>query len=211
MNTPAAARPPMMIGRSWGCVSPRTPRPTSRKCRLFIEPARALCAIRWGSHYSLQQLGILQQREELLAQGGEFRPILLGNRIRGRQAEPFEILVLPVVQNAEVEMRARGQAGAAYKTNHLSHGDALASMHKHAGQMQIHRLVTVGVGDLDDVALAPFARGDDNATRADGLNGRPDGSAIVGAQMGAVDLQNRVEPRVAEMRGDRGSELQGRP
>src|SRR5579883_1249294 len=163
MNTPAAARPPMMIGRSWGCVSPRTPRPTSRKCRLFIEPARALCAIRWGSHYSLQQLGILQQREELLAQSGEFRPILLGNRIRGRQAEPFEILVLPVVQNAEIEMRAGGEARAADKANHSPDFDALACVNKHAGQMQVHRLVTVGMGDLDDVAFAALASGKDDA------------------------------------------------
>ena len=121
----------------------------------------------------------------MLADQGEFGPGFFADGIGWRQAELLEIFVLATLQNAEVEMRAGGKSGAADKADGLADFYVLARLHEHARQMQVHRFVAVGVGDLNHVAFAAFASGEFDASSTDGLHWRSDRSAIIGAHVRA--------------------------
>lgn len=93
----------------------------------------------------------------------------------------------------------------------LPTSDVLAWTNEHAGKVEIHRFVAVGMGDLHHVAFAAFASGKDHATRADGLHPGADERAIVRAEMSAINLQNGIKAAVAKVRGHRRAEFQRRP
>jgi len=146
----------------------------------------------------------------LLANQREFWPGFFADGIGWGQAEFLEIFVLATLQDAEVEMGAGGESGAADEADRLADFDVLAWLHEHARQMQVHRFVAVGVGDLDHVAFAAFASSKFDASGADGLYRRPDRRAVVRAHVGAEQFQNRMVARLAEVRSDRGGEFQRR-
>src|SRR5205807_7412811 len=108
----------------------------------------------------------------------------------GRKAKFFEILVLALLQNSEIEVRPCGKAGAANKADGLADFHVLAVAHKHARQMQIHRLVTVPMRDLHDVAFAALAARTYHLATPNRLHGSADGSAVVRTHVRAIGLQN---------------------
>src|SRR5260370_12619591 len=115
MRTAAADSLPTMIERCWSCACLITPLPISPSCPSSTEMKRNLFRLLCcgGGNAGFHQRGIFQQRQPALANGRELRQIFLGDRIAARQAEPPEIFLLPSLQNAEVQMRARGKPGAA--------------------------------------------------------------------------------------------------
>jgi hypothetical protein len=73
----------------------------------------------------LQHRRIFQERQPFLAKQSKFRKTLLGHGIGRRQAQPFEILVLSFLQNAEIEMRPRRKSGASDQADRLADLDVL--------------------------------------------------------------------------------------
>src|SRR5580693_6673988 len=118
----------------------RRNRPRSRD-RCVARRSLVGCGLARWIDASLEQIGIFQQRQPFLAYCRKFRPVLLRDGVGRRQAELFKVFILALLQNAEVQVRPGGQAGAADQAYGLANLDVFAGTHKHAGQMQIHGLV----------------------------------------------------------------------
>src|SRR5215469_5940665 len=79
----------------------------------------------------------------------EFRPVTFRDWIGGGQAEAFEIQELAVLLDAEIEMRAGGEAGHADEADALALLHMLAAANEDAGEMHVVGGVAVGVLDFD--------------------------------------------------------------
>src|SRR5438128_2853109 len=134
------------------------------------QESSAACSHTTRRSVRLQQLRILQERQPLLARFRKFRPVPFGNRIGRRQPKPFKILVLPALQNPEIEVRPRGKARASHQPNRFADFHALARAHKHPRKMQVHRLVSVRMSDLHHVSFAAFTYLEPNSAASDRLN-----------------------------------------
>src|ERR1051325_2871091 len=97
-------------------------------------------------------------------------------------------------------MRAGGQAGHSYQADALALMDALSTAHQHARQMQIVSVGSADVGDLYHVAVAAFVSGEGHLAVGDGLYRSSGWSGVVGAEVRAADLQNRVVAMHGEVR-----------
>src|SRR5713101_679470 len=103
-----------------------------------------------------------------------------------------------------------GKTGASDKTDGLADLDALTGVDVHPGEMEVHRLVAAGVSDVDHIAFTVPAPGEENAAGADGLDGRADRRGVINTQVGAVNLEDGMKSRVAEMRCNARAKLQRR-
>src|SRR5947209_8049475 len=63
----------------------------------------------------------------------------------GRKLQVLEVAVGTVLHDAEIEVRASGQAGAADQADALALLDALPTANQHAREVHIHRFVPVRV------------------------------------------------------------------
>src|SRR5579862_944508 len=99
-------------------------------------------------------------------------------------------------------MRSGGESRAADEANGLADFDALALMHEHTRQMQVHRFVAVRVGNLDHVAFATLTAGKFDAAGADRLHWRSNRGAVICAHVRAEQFQNRMVARLAEVGSD---------
>src|SRR5215468_9452367 len=83
-----------------------------------------------GRGLGLDLLRLVEEREPLIADCGEFQPVLFADGIGRRQTEAFEIFKLAFLRDPEVEMRAGGEAGHADQTDGIADFHALAGAHE---------------------------------------------------------------------------------
>ena len=84
-----------------------------------------------------------------VASGSKLGPVALRDWIGGGQAEAFEIQKLAVLLDAEIEMRAGGEAGHADEADALALFYVLAGADEDAREVHVIGGVTVGVLDFD--------------------------------------------------------------
>src|SRR5258708_1297724 len=117
----------------------------------------------------------------------------------------------PVVRNAVIEMRPRGQTG------HPDVGDDLPLPHARSGanpaaesgEVEVRGFDPGRVADLHVVSLAAVAGGLEDDTVGRDHDGRADRRAIVDAMMRAEVVKDRVKAAVGERRGDAGEGERG--
>src|SRR2546426_8194933 len=68
----------------------------------------------------------------MLTNGDEIAPVSPGDRLGGRKLQVLEVAVGAVLDYAEIEVRASGQAGAADQADALALLDALPTANQHA-------------------------------------------------------------------------------
>ena len=151
-----------------------------------------------------------EKADSVIARGGEFVPVALCDGIAWRQRQPLEIQKFAAALNAEIKMRASGQAGHADKADALALLDALARAHQNAREMHVVGFVAVGVLNFDYVPCPAFRSRENNFAVADGLHRRAGGRAVIDSEMRPVFFQNWVKAAVAEMRSNRRGEFQWR-
>src|SRR5271155_1579234 len=140
----------------------------------------------------------------------EFVPVALRYWIGWGQREALEVQEFFAALDAEIQVRAGGEAGHAHQANPLALFDALAGMHQHARKVHVISGVTVVVLDLDQVAGAAFSAGENHAAIADRLHGSAGGRGVINAQVRAVFFQNGMIAVLAEMRSNHRGKFQRR-
>src|SRR4051812_2639882 len=98
----------------------------------------------------------MQHCHPLVANEIERRQVRLGDGIGGRQLQVLEIYERSSLFHAEVEMRSAGQAGHAYQSNALALLNTLTATNETSREMQVIRLVSIGVLQDDEIAIAAF-------------------------------------------------------
>src|SRR5260370_23902279 len=117
---------------------------------------------------------------------------------------------MSLLQNAEIEVRPRGKARTPDQTDGLPDFHALAAAYEHARQVQVHRLVTIGMVDLHDVAFTALAACEYYPAASNRLHRSAHRSAVVRAHVRPIGFQNRMKSRAAEVRCHRRAKFQRR-
>src|SRR5277367_469892 len=208
---------------SHGCIFRRIERARARRSRRNGSPLQAShaiglparCLVRWNRRGGGQQgrwrgifsdgWGLLRrewghQRQGVIARGCEFVPVAFGYWIGWGQREAFKIQEFFAALDAEIQVRAGGEAGHADEADPLTLFDALAGMYQHARQVHVISGVTVVVLNLYQIARAAFPAGENHAAVADGLHGSAGGGGVINAQVRAVLLQYWMIAMLAEVR-----------
>ena len=124
--------------------------------------------------------GTRQEAHLVVADGVEFGAVATRDRLRRRQRQALEIHELAVAFDAEIEVRARGEARHAHQADTLALHDALAIVDEDARQVHVKRVVAVDMLNLDQVAVFALASRKNHAAVADRLHGRARGRAVIG-------------------------------
>lgn len=105
------------------------------------------------------------------------------------------------VSKLEMQVGARGSTRLPYRADYLALADLLSHLYPNLIQMGVAGVATIGMADLDEVAVVAGRPGRDNPARQNAPHGAAERCGQIQSAMVACFTGNRVGPH-AEGTGD---------
>src|SRR5690348_13126550 len=115
-----------------------------------------------------------------------------------------------VALDAKIQMRTGRKSGHSHAADNLSLRNPLAHAYKNARQMHVIRFISVDVLNFHQLPVFALPARVNHAAVADGLHRRARRRRVICAEVRAVQPQNWMKARIAEMRSDPRAKTQRR-